>query len=53
MHRHVGEIVVVQAGAAELGIGELKAQRLDEVQWAPVTAARRIALPVFCGMHGA
>ncbi|MCY1241495.1 hypothetical protein D9M72_543990 [compost metagenome] len=33
VHRHDGEVVVVQAGAAKFGVGKIKAQRLHEVQF--------------------
>ena len=32
MHRHGGEIVVVQSGAAELRVAEIEGERLDKVQ---------------------
>ena len=33
VHRHHGEVVVVQPGAAELGVGKIKAQGLHQVQF--------------------
>ena len=34
MHRHRRKVVVVQTGAAQLGLGQVEAQRFDQVQFA-------------------
>lgn len=52
MDRDVGQIVVVQSRATQLGIGEVEAQGLDEVEVGTVTAANRMALPVLPGISG-
>ena len=33
MHPHGGEVVIVEPGATQLGIGEIESQRFDEVQF--------------------
>ena len=52
VHVHGRQLVVVEAGAAHRLAIQPEAQRLDQVQLAPVLAASRIRLPVLGGISG-